>query len=71
MLVISFCSLRALWSLSRLRTTPNGVTDSQLIRGAPSAYIKAGEILLLGDRELTLPKKPKWRFVVFYVGGTS
>src|SRR5882762_1589544 len=55
----SLCSLRALWSLSRLRTTPNGVADSQLIRGAPGAYIKAGEVLLLGDRGLTLPKKPK------------
>src|SRR6267142_637655 len=60
-LVRSLCSLRALWSLSRLRTTPIGVADSQLIRGAPGAYIKAGEVLLLGDRGLTLPKKPKWR----------
>ena len=63
----SLWSLRALWSLSRLRTTPNGVADSQLFRGAPSAYIKAGSMLLLGDRELTLPKKTKWRSVVFYV----
>src|SRR6266446_5948288 len=54
----SLCSLRALWSLSRLRTTPNGVADSQLVRGAPSAYIKAGRSTLLGDRELTLPKNP-------------
>src|SRR6266851_1224689 len=67
----SLCSLRALWSLSRLRTTPTGVADSQLFRGAPSAYIKAGRILLLGDRELTLPKKTKWRSVVFNVRGTS
>src|SRR6266403_4520458 len=65
------CSLRALWSLSRLRTTPNGVADSQLVRGAPSAYIKAGRSTLLGDRELTLPKKPKWRSVVLNVGCTS
>src|SRR6266852_3656499 len=36
----SLCSLRALGSLSRLRTTPNGVADSQLIRGAPGAYIE-------------------------------
>jgi len=34
-LVRSLCSLRALWSLSRLRTTPIGVADSQLIRGRP------------------------------------
>src|SRR6266446_7069836 len=54
----SLCSLRALWSLSRLRTTPNGVAGSQLVRGAPSAYIKAGRSTLLGDRELTLPKNP-------------
>src|SRR6266404_4520359 len=67
----SLCSLRALWSLSRLRTTPIGVADSQLIRGAPGAYIKAGEVLLLGDGELTLSKKPKWRSVVLNVGGTS
>src|SRR6266403_644238 len=67
----SLCSCRALWSLSRLRTTPNGVADSQLIRGAPGAYIKAGRSTLLGDRELTLPKKPKWRSVVLNVGCTS
>jgi hypothetical protein len=54
-----------------VQTTPNGVADSQLIRGAPSAYIKAGnrEILLSGDRELTLPREAKWRFVVFNVVG--
>src|SRR5258707_406519 len=52
-LLRSLCSLRALWSLSRLRTTPNGVADSQLVRGAPSAYIKVGRRTLLGDRKLT------------------
>src|SRR5712671_29159 len=41
-------SLRALWSQSRLRTTPNGVADSQLIRGVPGAYIKVGRSTLLG-----------------------
>src|SRR5258705_2313877 len=67
----SLCSLRALWSLSRLRTTPNGVADSQLIRGAPGAYIKAGEELLLGDRGLTPPQKTQWRSAVFHVGRNS
>src|SRR5258707_15728873 len=70
-LVRSLCSLRALWSLSRLRTTPNGVADSQLVRGPPGAYIKVGRSTLLDDRELTLPKKAKWRSVDFNAGGTS
>src|ERR1700722_3872715 len=34
LLVWPFSSLHALWSLPRLRTTPNGVADSQLFRGA-------------------------------------
>jgi hypothetical protein len=71
MLVWPFLFIARIVESAPSADNPKWGRDSQLVRGAPSAYIKAGRSTLLGGKELTLPKEPKWRSVVFNVGATS